>query len=308
VNFPESDVFNHISTSATTSIANRRKLLAASSSSNDSTYITDVNPDLERRNWQGEKNRFTRHVTEMLAYDRATTSKIETKPKVDNYNNKFVLHIDNNEDAFRTVCRHHPDVVVAPPGDLFLETKCLKLDREIDDVVDNLRAVRDFVQFKKAHGQNDGELEMSVKLLKHHSARLQTLKDQKAQYMKQTTENVLSPEKTKISIASWFVDMLTKAVYYAILVEQYDSDGVLKFGWIIPRRYSEFVSLHSKLKGSVDDIDKLELPSKRYFFNLEPTFLNERQSHLEHYLQSLVSNVEVCESMTLRSFLNKESE
>ncbi|CAG8454994.1 8031_t:CDS:2 [Paraglomus occultum] len=335
VNFPESDVtesyvkpvFNRINisdystkieqvtSSAMTSITNRRKLLAASSSGNDSTYITDANLDLERRNWQGEKNQFTRHVTKILAYDRAATSKmffetIETKPKADNddYNNTSIPRIDNRGDAFRTVCHHHPDVIVAPPGDLFLETKCLKLDREIDDVVDSLRAVRDFVRFKEAHGQNDDELEMSVKLLKHHSTRLQTLKDQRAQYMKQTTENVLSPERTKISVASWFLDMSEKAVYYTILVEQYDSHGILKFGWIVPRRYREFVSLHSKLKGSVDGIDKLELPSKRYFFNLEPTFLNERQSRLEQYLQSLVSNVEVCESMTFRSFLNKGSE
>eukprot|EP01135_Chromosphaera_perkinsii_P006063 Nk52_evm4s388 gene=Nk52_evmTU4s388 len=60
--------------------------------------------------------------------------------------------------------------------------------------------------------------------------------------------------------------------------------------WTIGRRYSEFHDLHVQLKDRYPDLDsRLELPAKRAFRNMQPSFLETRRHALNYYLQILCS-------------------
>eukprot|EP01006_Ploeotia_vitrea_P031024 TRINITY_DN63356_c0_g1_i1.p1 TRINITY_DN63356_c0_g1~~TRINITY_DN63356_c0_g1_i1.p1 ORF type:complete len:686 (-),score=88.10 TRINITY_DN63356_c0_g1_i1:1701-3758(-) len=54
----------------------------------------------------------------------------------------------------------------------------------------------------------------------------------------------------------------------------------------IERRFSDFLALHSKLPPTVQSA--VQLPGKKWFGNMKPSFLQERRQQLEKYLQTLL--------------------
>ncbi|XP_026741178.1 PX domain-containing protein kinase-like protein [Trichoplusia ni] len=80
------------------------------------------------------------------------------------------------------------------------------------------------------------------------------------------------------------------------------SRGILRdTTWTVSRRYKDFVELHAALAPSGYD---LPLPPKKYFGNLDPSFIAERQIALQNYLNEILRHDELALSRQVRSFLD----
>ncbi|KDN52277.1 hypothetical protein K437DRAFT_220920 [Tilletiaria anomala UBC 951] len=84
-----------------------------------------------------------------------------------------------------------------------------------------------------------------------------------------------------------------------------EAEERLLSGWIVPRRYSEFWSLHQELKDKVDRVRALEtdLPGRRLVSITHAAFVETRRVGLERYLQKLIQVPAAAESDELRAFL-----
>ncbi|KJE94407.1 hypothetical protein CAOG_05050 [Capsaspora owczarzaki ATCC 30864] len=73
--------------------------------------------------------------------------------------------------------------------------------------------------------------------------------------------------------------------------------------WIVSRRYSDFDALDTCLRNSsYGDQGQLELPGKKTFGNMDANFVDTRRASLEKYLQALIADVNLHESVLLHAF------
>jgi len=76
--------------------------------------------------------------------------------------------------------------------------------------------------------------------------------------------------------------------------------------WVVARRYSEFLQLHTQLK-RFESVRDLDFPRRRVVLKLQKDFLEKRRIALERYLKSLLLIPEVCRSREFRAFLSQQS-
>ena len=77
--------------------------------------------------------------------------------------------------------------------------------------------------------------------------------------------------------------------------------------WKLKKRYSEFDSLNTTLRKNLGPRIAHSLPTlppKRFFFNREPVFVQERMKALHKYLKQLILIYEAIESPILQRFLD----
>jgi hypothetical protein len=94
---------------------------------------------------------------------------------------------------------------------------------------------------------------------------------------------VTIPETFKTSPSAQFV-------LYVIKVRRLDPES----GWIVPRRYSEFHSLHHRLREKYPAVANVEFPGKRMaklFGKQSTTFVENRRAALEIYLMVRLGRV-----------------
>lgn len=111
---------------------------------------------------------------------------------------------------------------------------------------------------------------------------------QKRQWEQQERDSRLSPGQTIVSIPTAMnsVDDGGKPVTrYLIEVQQLGQDGSFAHGWVVPRRYNEFFSLHHVLREKVPSIRHLALPGKMLVTSMSSSFVDSRRAGLERYLQ-----------------------
>lgn len=94
---------------------------------------------------------------------------------------------------------------------------------------------------------------------------------------------------------------------YVIEIQQLGADGNYVSGWIVARRYSEFFSLHQKLKDQYPLVKHLEFPAKWPLLRLQKSFVEARRTNLERYLRRLVEDKDICKSKELRAFLSQQN-
>ncbi|KAF8236783.1 PhoX domain-containing protein [Tricholoma matsutake] len=197
---------------------------------------------------------------------------------------------------------------LAAPGDLQLSYEIARLG----DNIANLQA-QDMMLgnlIKKAELTGDTqELKLLMKSRSSMNRDLRELTFQKLQYEQQEAANRLLPDRTRVSIVNSTVgDEDGKSVVrYLIEVQQLAPDGCFASGWVVARRYNEFLNMHTKLRERYGLVRNLDFPGKRLVGALSGTFLDTRRVALEKYLQSVVSIPIVCESGELRLFLSRES-
>lgn len=175
---------------------------------------------------------------------------------------------------------------LAAPGDLQLSYEIARLGDNItnlqaqDVMLDNL--------IKKA--ELTGDLQESKLLTKSKSSvnrELRELRFQKLQYEQQESANRLFSDRTKVLIVnSTAGDEDGKSVVrYLIEVQQLAQDGCFASGWVVARRYNEFLSMHNKLRERYALVRQLDFPGKRLVTALSGSFVDTRKAALEKYLQ-----------------------
>uniref|UniRef100_A0A1I8I2R9 PX domain-containing protein n=1 Tax=Macrostomum lignano TaxID=282301 RepID=A0A1I8I2R9_9PLAT len=91
-------------------------------------------------------------------------------------------------------------------------------------------------------------------------------------------------------------DSTKKATVYKICVT---SGGQ---SWFILRRYKEFNNLYDRLKKQFPEAG-LKLPGKRFFGNMDPEFIRQRQEGLDNMVQVLMTHPKISELPEVIQFL-----
>jgi len=196
----------------------------------------------------------------------------------------------------------------AGPGDLHLSNEISRLGEKIghlqsqDVILDTL--------IRKAELTGDAQ---ELKLLRRSKSalvrELRQLVFQKTQYEQQDMANKLIPGRTNASIVNSTIgeEEGKSVVRYLIEVQQLASDGSFASGWVVARRYSEFLFMHQHLRDQYVPVKNLDFPGKRLVSTLSTSATDARRVALEKYLQNLLVIPMVCESQELRTFLSRES-
>lgn len=179
---------------------------------------------------------------------------------------------------------------LAAPGDLQLSYEIARLGENIanleaqDTMLDTL--------IKKAELTGDRqELRLLTRSKSAMTRELRELQFQKQQYEQQESANRLVSDRTRVSIVSSAVaeEGGKSVVRYLVEVQQLGPDGSFASGWVIARRYNEFLNMHNKLKERYILVRNLDFPGKRLVAALSGSFLDTRRVALEKYLQVRVS-------------------
>ncbi|KAI8342056.1 PXA domain-containing protein [Chlamydoabsidia padenii] len=200
------------------------------------------------------------------------------------------------------------NVHLAPPGDLMLSDKVEKLSEEMEKLTQQESIVDALI--KKAELKDKVEelrILMKGKIMLRRD--LEQMQYQKSQYELQESENVLTPERTKVSITSSTIgsDQHSDFALYVIEIQQVGFDGNYASGWIVARRYSEFFGLHQKLKSAYPSVKLIDFPAKWPLLKLQKSFVEARRINLERYLKRLLKHPDICQSEALRIFLSQQN-
>ena len=172
------------------------------------------------------------------------------------------------------------------PGDLQLSLEITRLAKKIsaiqvqDAMLDSL--------IKKAELTGDvQELRLLQKSKSSLNRELRELSFQKTQFEQQEVANRLIPDRTKVSIVNSTVgeENGKSVVRYLVEVQQLSPDGGVGTGWVVARRYNEFLDMHNKLRDRYTAVRNLEFPGKRLVTALSATFVDQRRAALERYMQ-----------------------
>ena len=133
---------------------------------------------------------------------------------------------------------------------------------------------------------------------------------QKRQLEVQVADNTLLPGLTTVRVIGTTIGQShgKEFALYLVEVNQLAEDMKTQTaGWLVTRRFSEFVALHSVLKGSLPAVRSLDLPNKRLVTSLSGSVLQQRRSSLEKYLQALIEIPGAISNRDVRAFLSQQN-
>jgi sorting nexin-25 len=175
---------------------------------------------------------------------------------------------------------------LAAPGDLQLSREISRLTLKIESLTAQDRMLDTLIQKAELTG-DDHELRLLRQSRAAYSRELRELSFQKSQYEQQEAANRLVAERTRVAIvnAATAEESGKSVVRYLIEVQQLAQDGTFASGWVVARRYNEFLAMHTRLKDKHALVRNLEFPGKRLVTALSGNFVDTRRTSLEKYLQ-----------------------
>lgn len=196
---------------------------------------------------------------------------------------------------------------LAAPGDLQLSLEISRLSEKIN----NLKAQEDMLEtlLKKAELTGDeGEVNILHKSKAAMNRDIRELEFQKQQYEQQESANKLISDRTRVSIVSSTAaeENGRSVVRYLIEIQQLAPDGTFASGWVVARRYNEFLNMHNKLRERYVMVKTLDFPGKRLVASLSSSSLDSRKQGLEKYLQVRLHPVFV-QTVVLQTHPNRVS-
>ncbi|VDC05808.1 unnamed protein product [Peniophora sp. CBMAI 1063] len=200
------------------------------------------------------------------------------------------------------------DIAAARIGDLQLAAEVARLA----DKLAALRAQDAMLDTLIKQADLSGD-EAELRLLRTSKSALgreiRALAFQREQYAQQDAANALVPERTKLHIVNAVQgeEQGRAVVRYLVEVQQLALDGSVATGWVVARRYNEFLTMHNKLRERFPSVRTLDFPRKHLVTSLSASFVDTRRTGLEKYIQNVVLIPSVCESDELRTFLSRNS-
>jgi sorting nexin-25 len=175
---------------------------------------------------------------------------------------------------------------LAAPGDLQLSYEITRLGDKIANLQSQDMMLDTLIKKAELTGDTQ-ELRLLRKSKSSMNRELRQLKFQKLQYEQQEAANRLIPGRTNVAITSSTIgeEDGKSIVRYLIEVQQLSPDGNFASGWVVARRYNEFLSMHNKLRERYALVRTLDFPGKRLVTALSASFLDNRKAALEKYLQ-----------------------
>ncbi|KZT43860.1 hypothetical protein SISSUDRAFT_1013638 [Sistotremastrum suecicum HHB10207 ss-3] len=196
----------------------------------------------------------------------------------------------------------------AGPGDLLLSVDIAYLDSKIQDLQSQDSMMDALIRKAELTG-DEQELRLLSRSKIAMAKELRELTFQKAQYEQQELDNRLLPGRTSIKIATSTTEEVDgkPVVRYLIEVNQLGADGTHSSGWVLARRYNEFLAMHQRLREKYLVVRLLDFPGKRLVTSMSSSFLESRRVGLEKYIQNLIALPLICETEELQSFLSRDS-
>ncbi|KAH6602272.1 hypothetical protein BASA61_001330 [Batrachochytrium salamandrivorans] len=201
-----------------------------------------------------------------------------------------------------------PSMIIAPKRILKINQELLRLQADSDDVSLQLEKCEESVQGLKK--EDDGLLKQRKQL--HYmrigiDEEIRRLVTEKRSLEMNELDNVIAPGQTTVSIGESYVanEEGKDYVIYPVQVQRSSSEGITS-GWVVVRRYSEFLSMHQALRIRYPTIiQQYEMPGKLLngLMKLKKQSFELRRVSLEKYLQSLLHHMEICKSVEFRKFL-----
>ena len=175
---------------------------------------------------------------------------------------------------------------LAGPGDLQLSYEIARLGKKISKSEVHSTMLDTLIKKAELAGDTQ-ELRLLRKAKASMIRELRELYFQKTQYEQQESANRLVPHRTKVSIVSSTVaeEEGKSVVRYLVEVQQLSPDGTFSSGWVVARRYNEFLRMHNKLREQHPLVRNLDFPGKRLVTSLSGSFVDTRRQALEKYMQ-----------------------
>lgn len=187
-------------------------------------------------------------------------------------------------------------IVLPAPGDLHLPAEIARLAQSLAKLKSQEAVVEALIRKAELTG-NASELKLLVRSRDSLRREIRAASFQKDQYEAQASENELTPDRTRVAIPGTTVGQAGAGTsgaaapgaqsfqLYLVEVHQLGADGSFRAGWIVTRRYSEFASLHGRLRDKYVAARALDFPSKRLVGIWSKEFIEQRREGLERYLQ-----------------------
>lgn len=175
---------------------------------------------------------------------------------------------------------------LAGPGDLQLSYEIARLGKKISKSEVHVAMLDTLIKKAELSGDTQ-ELRLLRKAMTSMTRELRELHFQKSQYEQQESANRLVPNRTKVSIVSSTVaeEEGKSVVRYLVEVQQLSPDGTFSSGWVVARRYNEFLRMHNKLREEYYVVRGLDFPGKRLVTSFSGSFVDTRRQGLEKYMQ-----------------------
>ncbi|CAK5280644.1 unnamed protein product [Mycena citricolor] len=197
---------------------------------------------------------------------------------------------------------------LAAPGDLQLSFEIARLSDKITNLQSQEAILVTLIKKAELTGDTQ-ELKLLNKSKSAMNRELRELQFQKVQYEQQDAANRLFSDRTKVAIVNSTVgeEDGKSVVRYLVEIQQLAPDGSFSSGWVVARRYNEFLTMHNKLRDRHGMVRNLDFPGKRLVTALSGSFVDTRKAALEKYLQNLIAVPVLCDSDELRAFLSRDS-
>lgn len=198
---------------------------------------------------------------------------------------------------------------LAAPGNLQLPAEIEKIDARIEKLKNQETVLATLLRKAELTGNND-ETKILVKSIDALRREVSELSFQQRQFQAQADENKLLPGRTEVNITGTTVGQSQGKDFalYLIEVRQLADDGKTQVsGWLVTRRFSEFVALHAALKDKLPKVKSLDLPQKRIVTSMSNSLLHQRKLGLEKYLQALIRVPGALANSDVRAFLSQQN-
>ncbi|KAJ3275962.1 Intermediate filament protein [Terramyces sp. JEL0728] len=225
----------------------------------------------------------------------------EIKPPLETDADSFIqLEMDDNTPAsldenltLSIPTEGLPPMIILPAKYFEVELNIQKLKKDAEEIE---KQIKDADSADLLHKQ----LQYAKRGISYEIAELET---EKQKIEKSQIENIIMPDCITAKIdGSQIIEQEGKGyAVYPIQVSKTNSEGVTS-GWMVARRYSQFLALHQSLKAKFPVImQNYELPGKLLagIMKKRTIVLESRREAFEKYL----THVEICTFITFRKFI-----
>lgn len=215
----------------------------------------------------------------------------------------FEEKLSDEEDASGSALR------LATPGNLQLPAEIDKIGARIEKLKNQETVLAALLRKAELTGNSD-ETKILIKSIDALRREVSELSFQRRQFEAQASENKLIPGRTAVDITGTTVGQSQGKDFalYLVEVRQLAEDGKTQTsGWLVTRRFSEFVALHSAVKDRVPGVKYLDLPQKRLVTSLSNSLLQQRKQGLAKYLQALIKVPGALANRDVRAFLSQQN-
>ena len=223
--------------------------------------------------------------------DEATSDRGSGFPSVRRPDGRRQPNSDEEQDAEEEAHDEHDSnattaLPLAGPGDLQLTYEISRLGEKLNNLRTQDTMLDRLINKADLTGDNQ-ELRLLRKSKSALNREIRELSFQKTQYELQESANRLVSDRTKLAIVNSTVgeEGGKNVVRYIVEVQQLAIDGSFATGWVVARRYNEFLQTHNRLRDKYALVRGLDFPGKRIVTGLSGHFVDTRRAALEKYMQ-----------------------